>query len=107
MIRILIADDHPIIRSGLKQMLANEYDMTVAGEAQNAEQTLELVREQSYEVLVLDLNMPGQDGFAVLKELKELKPRLPILFLSMHPEDQFAVRLIKAGAAGYLTKASA
>src|SRR4051812_29547784 len=107
MIRILIADDHPIIRNGLKQILAEEPDMAVEGEAGNAAETLALVRERTWEVLVLDMSMPGQDGFGILQEVKQLRPELPVLFLSMHPEEQFAIRVLKAGAAGYLAKASA
>jgi DNA-binding NarL/FixJ family response regulator len=107
MIRILIADDHAIVRRGLKQIVAEEAGMTVAGEAQNAQEVLDLVRKQSWDVVVLDLAMPGRGGLEVLKEIKQEQAQLPILILSMHPEDQYAIRALKAGAAGYLTKESA
>ena len=107
MIRILIADDHAIVRRGLKQIFAEEAGMTVAGEAQNAQEVLDLVRKQNWDVVVLDIAMPGRGGLDVLKELKQEFPQLPVLILSMHPEDQYAIRALKAGAAGYLTKESA
>lgn len=107
MIRILIADDHPIVRRGLKQILAEESDIEAVGEAQNSLEVLDLVRKKDWDVVVLDITMPGRGGMEVLKELKGQKPKLPVLILSMHPEDQYAVRALKAGAAGYLTKGSA
>jgi len=107
MIRILIADDHPVVRSGLKQILAGETDLAVQGEAQNGQEVLELVRKQKCDVLILDLQMPGRSGLDLLKELKHGYPELHVLVLSLHPEDQMAVRALKAGAAGYLTKESA
>jgi DNA-binding NarL/FixJ family response regulator len=107
MIKILIADDHAIIRRGLKQIVSEEVDMVVAGEAENARQVRELVRKDEWDVVVLDINMPGQSGLDVLKELKREHPKLPVLVLSVHPEDQYGVRVLKAGAAGYLTKESA
>ena len=107
MIRILIADDHPIVRQGLKQILSEESDMGVFGEAQNSQEVLELVRKQDWDIVILDITMPGRGGIDVLKELKHQYPKLPLLILSMHPEDQYAVRALKAGAAGYLTKESA
>lgn len=107
MIKILIADDHAIIRQGLKQTVADQLDMDVAGEARDALETLELVRGKAFDVVVLDITMPGKSGLELLKELKAEFPRLPILILSMHAEEQFAVRALKAGAAGYITKQSA
>jgi two-component system, NarL family, invasion response regulator UvrY len=107
MIRILIADDHEIVRQGLKQIVAEVPDMLVTGEASDASGVLALVRQQESDVLVLDITMPGRSGVEVLKELKQECPKLPVLILSMHTEDQYAVRVIKAGAAGYLTKRSA
>lgn len=104
MLRILIADDHPIVRQGLKQILSEEPDMEVSGEAQNSQEVLELVRKQDWDILVLDITMPGRGGIDVLKEVKQQRPKLPILILSMHPEDQYAVRALKTGAAGYMTK---
>ena len=107
MIKILIADDHAIVREGLKQILAETADMVVAGEATNGHEVLELVRKEDWDLVLLDLAMPGKDGLDTLKELKQEKPKLPVLVLSIYPEEQYAVRLLKAGASGYLTKESA
>ena len=107
MIKILIADDHAIVREGLKQIVAETADMRVADEATSGHEVLEKVRENSYDVVVLDISVPGRDGVDILKQLKDHEPRLPILVLSMHPEEQYAIRVLKAGAAGYLTKESA
>ena len=105
--RILIADDHAVVRQGLKQILAAEFKQAVFGEASTGQQALELAWRENWEVLVLDITMPGQNGLDVLKAIKKTRPRLPVLMLSMHPEDQFAVRMLKIGAAGYMTKESA
>jgi two-component system, NarL family, invasion response regulator UvrY len=107
MIKILIADDHTIVREGLKQILAETDDMMVAGEATNGHEVLEMVRKEDWDLVLLDLAMPGKDGLDTLKELKQEKPKLPVLILSIYPEEQYAVRLLKAGASGYLTKESA
>jgi len=107
MIKILIADDHPIVRQGLKQILSEEPDIEVVGEAQNSQEVLELVRKQHWDIVILDITMPGRGGLDVLKELKHERPKLPVLMLSVHPEDQYAVRALKAHASGYLTKDSA
>ncbi len=107
MIKILIADDHAIVREGLKQILAETADMLVAGEATNGREVLERVRKEDFDLVLLDIAMPGKDGLETLKELKLEKPKLPVLVLSIYPEEQYAVRLLKAGAAGYLTKESA
>jgi two-component system invasion response regulator UvrY len=104
MIRVLIADDHAIVRQGLKQIVADYADILVAGEASSGQQVLDMVSKNDYDVIVLDITMPGRSGLEVLKELKGLRPKLPVLILSIHPEEQYAVRVIKAGAAGYLTK---
>jgi len=106
MIRILIADDHPIVRRGLRQILADEPDLTVPGEAQNGQEVLQLLHLE-WDVLVLDINMPGRSGLDVLHEVKERCPNLPVLIMSIHSEEQFGVRALKAGASGYLTKESA
>jgi len=106
MLKILIADDHPIVRQGLKQILSEEPDLEVSGEAQNSQEVLELVRKQDWDIVILDITMPSRGGIDVLKELKHQYPKLPILVLSMHPENQYAIRALKAGAAGYLTKES-
>lgn len=107
MIRILIADDHPVVRQGLKQMLADEPDMEVAGEAANASELLEKVRREPWDIVLLDITMPGRGGLEVLKDVRREHGKLPVLVLSMHPEDQFGLRVLKAGASGYLTKDSA
>lgn len=108
MIRVLIADDHAIVRQGLRQILADTPDMEVGGEAANGFEALQKIREEGpWDVLLLDVSMPGKNGIDTLKQVKDELPRLPVLVLSMYPEDQYGVRLLKAGAAGYLTKESA
>ena len=107
MIRILIADDHAIVREGLKQIVAQTMDIVVAGEASNASETLEMVRKLPIDLLLLDISMPGRSGLDVLVEIKRDLPQLPVLILSLHPEDQYALRMLKAGASGYVTKESA
>ncbi|MBU1879717.1 MAG: response regulator transcription factor [Chloroflexi bacterium] len=107
MIRVLIADDHAVVRRGLKQILQDTHEMVVAGEALNGQEVLEKVRAEAWDVVVLDIAMPGRGGLDILKELKHERPQLPVLVLSMYAEDQFAVRVLKAGASGYLTKDSA
>jgi DNA-binding NarL/FixJ family response regulator len=107
MIRVLLADDHAIVRTGLKEILADTGDMTVAGEAASGPEVLARVRAEDFDVLVLDMSMPGRSGIDLIKQLKDEKPRLRILVLSMHSEAQYAVRAVKAGASGYLTKDSA
>jgi two-component system, NarL family, invasion response regulator UvrY len=104
MINILIADDHELIREGLKKILKKETDMQVLGEASNAQQVFNLVKNGKLSIVLLDISMPGPSGLDVLTELKRDYPKLPVLILSMHPEDRFAVRALKAGAAGYVTK---
>jgi len=107
MIRIVIADDHEIVRAGLKQIIADDSDMEVAGESNNGENLIELVKKNEYDVVLLDLKMSGLSGIEAIKHIKAIKPELPIIVLSMHAEDQYAVRTIKAGASGYLTKETA
>uniref|UniRef100_A0A7C3Z2I4 Response regulator transcription factor n=1 Tax=Desulfobacca acetoxidans TaxID=60893 RepID=A0A7C3Z2I4_9BACT len=107
MIKILISDDHAIVREGLKQSLADTEDLVVGGEAANGHEVLELIRQEDWDMVLLDLAMPGKDGLETLKELKKEKPKLPVLVLSIYPEEQYAVRALKAGASGYLTKESA
>jgi two-component system invasion response regulator UvrY len=107
MIRILIADDHTLMRDGLKQILATAGDMIVAGETSDGFQTIESVRCGEWDLLLLDMSMPGRSGVELIKQIKTEKPRLPILVLSMHKESEYAVRAIRAGAAGYLCKDSA
>ena len=107
MIKILITDDHAIVRRGLRQILSETSDIVVGDEAENAHQLLELLPKNDYGVLVLDISLPGRSGFDILKQVKTLRPKLPILIHSMHSEEQFAVRALKAGASGYITKESA
>ena len=103
-IEVLVVDDHAIIRDGLKKILADAGDMLVKGEACNGQTALEKVRERSWDLVVLDMSMPGRSGLELIKLMKAERPRLPILVFSMHPEEHFAVRAIRAGAAGYLSK---
>jgi two-component system invasion response regulator UvrY len=105
--RILLADDHTVVRHGLKQILAEEFKKAIFGEARNATEALDLVWKENWDIAVLDITMPGRSGLEVLREIKKSKPKLPVLVLSMHPENQFAVRVLKRGAAGYMTKESA
>lgn len=106
-IHVLIADDHAIVRQGLRQILSETDDMVVAGEADDGVAALSLAHSQAWDVFLLDVAMPNRNGIDTLKELKKEFPRRPILMLSMHPEDQYAIRAIQAGASGYLTKQSA
>jgi two-component system, NarL family, invasion response regulator UvrY len=104
MIQVLIADDHALIRQGLRQIVADEADITIAAEAQNGGEALALLRDTAIDVVILDLNMPGLSGIDILKRIRERQPNLPVLILSMYPEDQYALRMLKAGASGYMTK---
>lgn len=107
MIKILIADDHAIVREGLKQIVAEESDMKVTGEAASADAVLNIISKDSFDIAILDINMPGRSGLDLLKDLKIQFPQLPILILSMYAEEQYGIRALKAGASGYLRKASA
>jgi DNA-binding NarL/FixJ family response regulator len=107
MLRILIADDHAIVRQGLKQIVTETRDMIVSGEASNGQELLNKIKDDDYDVVVLDITMPGRNGIDVLRQLRIERPGLPILMLSIHPEEQYAFRALKAGASGYLTKESA
>ena len=104
--KILIVDDHEVLRDGVKRVLDKQSDTVIFGEASTAQEALTLVRQQDWDVIVLDLSLGGRSGLEVLKELKQLRPKLPVLILSMHSEEQFARRAFKAGAAGYITKDS-
>ena len=107
MIRIVVADDHTIVREGLKQLLSAAGDLQVVGEAQDGHQVMERVRTLDFDLLLLDMSMPGKSGIELIKQVRGEKPRLRILILSMHEEHQYAVRAVRAGASGYLTKESA
>lgn len=106
-IRIIIADDHSFLREGIKKTIQDEIDMKIVGEAANAGDALSIIKELQPDVAIMDISMPGKSGLDVLKDLKNIKTKSKILILSMHPEDRFAIRALKAGAAGYLTKESA
>jgi DNA-binding NarL/FixJ family response regulator len=106
MIRVLIADDHAVFRRGLRETLREAFPKVTFGEAKTAQETLECVRHHEWEIVILDISMPGKSGLDILDDLKRLRPKLPILLLSMYPEEQFARRALKTGASGYLTKES-
>ena len=104
MIRLLIVDDHAVVREGLKQIFSDTSDLVVADEASSAEKAINKIIENNYDVLLTDISMPGRGGLELLQEIKEINPELRVLILSMHPEQQYALRALKAGASGYLTK---
>ncbi len=106
-INVLIADDHAILRRGLKEILSREFQDVVCAEAENAQQVLIQVGAHHWDIVILDITMPGRSGLDLLEELARVKPKLPVLILSMHPEDQYGRRVLKAGAAGYMMKESA
>ncbi len=107
MIRVFVADDHAIVRKGLRQIIEETPEFELAGEAANGEEVLKLLTKIECDVLLLDLSMPGRSGVDVIQTIRDLKPRLPILVLSAFPEDQYAVRLLKSGIAGYMNKEAA
>jgi two-component system invasion response regulator UvrY len=106
-IRVLIADDHAILRRGLKEILLRELKGVVCGEAEDAQQVLAQVRTQDWDLVLLDITMPGRSGLDALSDLRALRPKLPVLVLSMHPDDQYGKRVLRAGASGYMNKESA
>jgi two-component system invasion response regulator UvrY len=105
--RVLIADDHAVVRRGLEQILADAFEEIEVGEAKNAEEAIERADREEWDVVILDISMPGRSGLDALKEIRKSKTGLPVLILSIYPEDQFATRALKAGASGYMTKESA
>jgi DNA-binding NarL/FixJ family response regulator len=105
--RVLIADDHTIVRNGIRLILESGLENVVCGEASNAQQVLASVRDHQWDLLLLDITMPGRSGLDILAEVRKTRPRLPVLVLSMHAEDQYGSRVLKAGASGYMTKESA
>jgi DNA-binding NarL/FixJ family response regulator len=106
-VRILVVDDHTIVREGLKRILADAPELRVAGEAASGTEAIRLVRDSQWDVMLLDVSLPGANGLEVLRAVKEHAPKMPVLVLTMYPEDQYALRMLKAGAAGYLTKEGA
>jgi DNA-binding NarL/FixJ family response regulator len=107
MIRLLVADDHAIVRKGIEQIIEETDDIAVADQARNGQEVMEKILRNDYDLVLLDISMPGRDGLEILKELKNQRPKLNVLMLSMYPEEQYAVRALKSGASGYLTKESA
>jgi len=107
MIKILVIDDHPIVRQGIKQSIQDINDIVIAGEASNGDEAVQKIRKENYDLVILDIAMPKKNGIEVIKEIKALKQALPILVLSMHAEKEIVLSSLKAGAAGYLTKDSA
>ena len=107
MIKVLIADDHAILRRGLQEILAREIEGVVCGEAKDAQEVLAKVQSDHWDLVILDLSMPGRSGLDVIRDIKAMRPKLPILVLSMHSEDQYGKRILKAGASGYMNKESA
>jgi DNA-binding NarL/FixJ family response regulator len=107
MIRVLIADDHAILRRGLTEILVRDLDEVVCGEAENARQVIEQVQSREWDLIILDITMPGRSGLDALRDLRKLRPKLPVIVLSMHPEDQYGKRVLKAGASGFMNKESA
>jgi two-component system, NarL family, invasion response regulator UvrY len=106
-VRVLVADDHELFRDGVKRILGDHPDVKKVGQAGSAHEVFELIQKEQWDVVILDIKLPGRSGLDVLKELKEYNPKLPVLVVSMYPVEQFAVRVLKAGASGYLNKTSA
>jgi len=106
-VRILIADDHPIVRTGLKQILADDPGIHLAGEATNSSEVIDFLWKHDCDLVLLDIGMPGRSGLEIIGEIKQIKPNIGVLILSIYPEEQYAVRALRAGASGYLTKSSA
>jgi DNA-binding NarL/FixJ family response regulator len=107
MIKVLIADDHPIVRIGMKHVMEEDPEITIADEASDGDEALDKILNNNFDLVLLDISMPGKDGLDVLKQIKKEKPNLPVLILSIYPEEEFAIRALKTGASGYLTKKSA
>lgn len=107
MIKIIIADDHSVVRAGIKQIISDSRDMNLAGEAANGGELLQLIEQIECDVVVLDISMPGRNGIELIKDIHKIKPKMPVLVLSMHSEDKYGIRVIKAGGTGYLNKDSA
>ena len=107
MIKVVVVDDHAVVREGIKRIVSESGGMTVSGEASDGHEAIRVIKNQPCDVVLLDITMPNKSGLDVLKELHAASPRLPVLVLSMHPEDQYAVRVLRAGASGYVTKDSA
>src|SRR5512136_2230571 len=107
MLKILVADDHPVVRQGIMRIIEETQDMKVTGEAQNGNEAVKKLKENDYDLVLLDISMQGSDGLDVIREIKKLKPDLPVLILTIHPEKYYGLRMLQAGASGYLTKQNA
>jgi len=107
MIRVLVSDDHPIVREGVKQILSETTDIVVAQEASTGQEAIAYLWKNDFDVVLLDISMPGRDGLETLRELKTIRPKTPVLILSIYPEEYYAVRVLRGGASGYVTKSSA
>lgn len=107
MLQILVADDHPVVRQGIMRIIEDTPDMRVTGEAENGYEVLRKIKEKDYDLILLDISMPGSDGLEVIRELKKLRPNIPVLILTIHPEKYYGLRMLQAGASGYLTKQNA
>jgi two-component system, NarL family, invasion response regulator UvrY len=107
MLQILVADDHPVVRQGIMRIIEDTKDMRVTGEAENGYEVLRKVKEKDYDMVLLDISMPGSDGLEVIRELKKSRPNVPVLILTIHPEKYYGLRMMQAGASGYLTKQNA
>lgn len=105
-IRVLIADDHEIVRAGLAQLLADQWDIEIAGEAANGDELIEMIRRESFDVILLDIAMPGKNGIDCLRIIRQMDPQLAVLILSGYPEAHYAVNLLRSGASGYVSKAT-
>ncbi|HWJ27946.1 MAG TPA: response regulator transcription factor, partial [Flavisolibacter sp.] len=106
MVRILIADDHAIVRKGLRQIILENYPFATIGETNDAEELIAKAAKEKWDVIICDLNMPGRSGLEALNQIRQFAPQLPVLIMSIYPEEQYAVRVLKAGASGYLSKES-
>jgi len=107
MLRILVTDDHPVVRQGIMRIIEDTPDMKVTGEAESGYELVKRIKEQDYDLILMDISMPGSDGLEVIREVKKLKPHIPVLILTIHPEKYYGLRMLQAGASGYLTKQNA
>jgi two-component system invasion response regulator UvrY len=107
MLRIMVADDHPVVRQGIMRIIEDTQDMKVTGEAGNGLEVLKQLKEKEFDLILLDISMPGSDGLEIIRELKKSKPDIPVLILTIHPEKYYGLRMLQAGASGYLTKQNA
>jgi two-component system, NarL family, invasion response regulator UvrY len=107
MLRILVVDDHPVVRQGLMRIIEDTQDLKVSGEAENGLEAIKKLKEQDFDLILLDISMPGGDGLDFIRQIKKMKPHLPVLILTIHPEKYYGLRMLQAGASGYLTKQNA